>query len=111
MAWMYFLLQFQDQGQLPYCAFGMIWCRCFGSIYAQFDDHNAGNSVSELPDFKFFWGEHDPDPLRCSKLGKNSGCPEGKCRTTKPLDFGCPDENLVMPNFFYDFGLVGSCLL
>ena len=26
------------------------------SISTQFDAQNAGNSVSELPDFKFFWG-------------------------------------------------------
>ena len=32
------------------------------SIYTQFDAQNAGNSVSELPDFKFFWGGMCPDP-------------------------------------------------
>ena len=49
---------------MPYCALGMIWYQCFGSthIYTQFDDLNTGNSASELPDFKFFWGEHAPRP-------------------------------------------------
>ena len=28
-------------------------------VYTQFDAQNAGNSVSELPDFKFFWGGAD----------------------------------------------------
>ena len=32
-------------------------------IYTQFDAQNAGNSVSELPDFNFFWGGMPPDPL------------------------------------------------
>ena len=66
---------------MPHCAFGMIWHRCYSStrqtyqydicknnkkmllvlrnrtyIYAQFDAQKAGNGVSELPDFKFFWG-------------------------------------------------------
>ena len=31
-------------------------------IYTQFDAQNAGNSVSELPDFKFFRGGVPPDP-------------------------------------------------
>ena len=31
-------------------------------IYTQFDAHSAGNSVSELPDFKFFSGGMPPDP-------------------------------------------------
>ena len=32
-------------------------------IYTQFDTQNARNSVSELPDFRFFWGGMPPDPL------------------------------------------------
>ena len=45
----------------------MIWYRCYGSthIYTQFDAQNAGNSVSELPDFKFFFGD---DALRCPQM-------------------------------------------
>jgi len=31
-------------------------------IYTQFDSQNTGNSVSELPDFKFFWRGMPPDP-------------------------------------------------
>ena len=32
-------------------------------IYTQFDAQNARNSVSELPDFKFFWGACPQTPL------------------------------------------------
>ena len=42
------------------------------SIYRQFDAQNAGNSVSELPDFKFFWGGMPPDPH--SKRGLAAPC-------------------------------------
>ena len=47
---------------MPHCAFGMIWYRYYSltHIYTQFDAQNAGNSVSELPDFKFFWGGGTP---------------------------------------------------
>ena len=31
-------------------------------IYTQVDTQNAGNSVSELPDFNFFSGGHAPRP-------------------------------------------------
>ena len=44
---MYFLPQFRDQGHAS-CA------RNHTYIYTQFDAQNAGNGVSELPDFKFF---------------------------------------------------------
>ena len=38
-------------------------------IYTHFDAQNAGNSVSELLDFKFFWGRHAPrPPLPCGPL-------------------------------------------
>ena len=32
-------------------------------FYTQFGAQNAGNSVSELPCFKYFWGTMPPDPL------------------------------------------------
>ena len=41
-------------------------------IYTQFDAQNDGNSVSELPDFKFFSGGIPPDPL--SKRGLAAPC-------------------------------------
>ena len=41
-------------------------------IYTQFDAQKAGNSVSELPDFKFFWGGMPPDPP--SKRGLEAPC-------------------------------------
>ena len=41
-------------------------------IYTQFDAQNAGNSVSELPDLKFFWGSMPPDPP--SKRGLAAPC-------------------------------------
>ena len=30
----------------------------------QFGAQNAGNGISELPDFKIFWGRMPPDPHR-----------------------------------------------
>ena len=41
-------------------------------IYTQFDAQNAGNSVSELPDFKFFSGACPQTPL--SKRGLAAPC-------------------------------------
>ena len=41
-------------------------------IYTQFDAQNAVNSVSELPDLKFFWGSMPPDPP--SKRGLAAPC-------------------------------------
>jgi len=31
-------------------------------FYTQFGAQNAGNSISELPCFKYFWGTMPPDP-------------------------------------------------
>ena len=63
MACMYFLLQFRDQGHallwIRHDLVSVFWLDSY--IYTQFDDLNTGNSsASELPDFKFFWGEHAP---------------------------------------------------
>ena len=50
----------------------LIALRNHSYIYTQFDAQNAGNSVSELPDFKFFWGGMPPDPP--SKRGLAAPC-------------------------------------
>ena len=44
--------------------------------------------------------------LQCLKLGKKCRLPQGQIPDKQAPDFGCPDENLVALNVFYDFCLV-----
>ena len=57
----------------------------------QFDAQNAGNSVSELPDFKFFWGEGEAFPQ--TPLAKEAAKPLVKPHTL--LKTGCPLQTLL----------------
>ena len=71
----------------------MIWYRCYGSthIYTQFDAQNTGNSVSELPDFIFFWGGMPPDPP--TKRGHVVPC----LTVTYSSQTGFPLQTLLKP--------------
>ena len=75
----------------------MIWYRCYGStdIYTQFDAQNAGNSVSELPDFKFFSGGAFPQtPLPKGVLWPLDNTVAYSSQT------GCPLQTLLKPLVF-----------
>ena len=64
-------------------------------IYTQFDAQNAGNSVSELPDFKFFLGGMPPD--HPSKRG-----PAAPCQYHRLLSqTGCLLQTLLKPLYSY----------
>ena len=56
-------------------------------INVQFDAQNAGYSVSELPDLKFFWGEGEACPQ--IPLAKEAAKPLVNPHTR--LKTGCPN--------------------
>ena len=76
-------------------------------INVQFDAQNAEYSVSELPDFKFFWGEGEACPQ--TPLAKEAAKPLVNPDTL--LKTGCPLQTLLELCIVYILTLLGLSVL